>query len=183
MKQKEEEINHWIELYSGLLLNKAVSMVADKNDAMDLVQETFISASTSYHKFERRSTPLSWLQNILRNKISDFYRMQYRSPEVISTSTFFDASGSWTDNSVLHEWPHGIDDSEADDTLLDTLDKCIEYLPKQWRVTVKRYYIEQKKADKVCRELGVTSGNLWKILQRSRMQLRKCIELNWFEKL
>lgn len=183
MKQENEEINNWIELYSGSLLNRALSMVADKNDAMDLVQDTFMSALSSYHTFKRKSTPLSWLQNILKNKISDFYRVQYRSPEVVSMSLFFDSSGSWTDNSVLHEWPHRSDNPEADCTLIDTLDKCIEHLPSQWRITVKRYYIEQKKADKVCNELGIASPNLWKILQRSRMQLRKCIELNWFDKL
>lgn len=183
MKQENEEINKWIELYSRALLNKALSMVANKNDAMDLVQDTFISASTSYHTFKRKCTPLSWLQHILKNKISDFYRMQYRSPEVVSMSLFFDSSGSWTDNSVLHEWPNYSDNPEVDTTLLDTLDRCIEHLPNQWKTTIKRYYIEQKKADKVCHELNIASANLWKILQRSRMQLRKCIESNWFDKL
>lgn len=88
MKQDNEEINKWIESYSGLLLNRALSMVTDKNDAMDLVQEVFISASLSYHAFQRRSTPLTWLQNILKNKIADFYRDRYRKPETVSIPDF-----------------------------------------------------------------------------------------------
>ncbi|WP_373722174.1 sigma-70 family RNA polymerase sigma factor [Bacteroides heparinolyticus] len=183
MKQDNEEINKWIESYSGLLLNRALSMVTDKNDAMDLVQEVFISASLSYHAFQRKSTPLTWLQNILKNKIADFYRDRYRKPETVSIPDFFDSSGSWTDDSVLHEWPRISNEPEGENTILDVLDKCIERLPSQWQITVKRYYIDQKKADEVCHELDIAATNLWKILQRSRMQLRKCIESNWFDKL
>ena len=66
---------------------------------------------------------------------------------------------------------------------MNTLDNCIDHLPSQWKVTVKLYYMEEKKANEVCQELNIATTNLWKILQRSRMQLRKCIEVNWFEKL
>lgn len=54
MKQEHEEINKWIELYSESLLNRALSMVRDKEDAMDLVQEVFISATAAYRTFERK---------------------------------------------------------------------------------------------------------------------------------
>lgn len=183
MKRENEEINEWVELYSKPLLNRALSMVADKDDAMDLVQEVFISASAVYHAFKRKSTPLTWLQNILRNKVADFYRDKYRKPQMVSMSDFFDQAGAWTDDSVLHEWSLGTDGHGEEEALMDVLDKCLGYLPIRWQITVKLYYIDGKKANEVCRELDLAKTNLWKILQRSRMQLRKCIELNWPDKL
>ncbi|GAD06613.1 membrane protein [Porphyromonas crevioricanis] len=183
MRSESKEITKWVELYSEPLLNRALSMVADKEDAMDLVQEVFISASSAYDRFQGKSSPLTWLQNILRNKIADFYRDRYRKPQVVSMSDFFDQSGSWTDHSVLQEWSPNLEEPEDEKALMDTLDKCLEHLPVHWQITVKRYYIEEKKANEVCQELDIATTNLWKILQRSRMQLRKCIELNWFEKL
>ena len=96
---------------------------------------------------------------------------------------FFDRTGAWTDDSVLHEWSRGIEEGEDRHTLMNTLDNCIDHLPSQWKVTVKLYYMEERKANEVCQELNIATTNLWKILQRSRMQLRKCIEVNWFEKL
>ena len=141
MKQEHEEINKWIELYSESLLNRALSMVRDKEDAMDLVQEVFISATAAYRTFERKSTPLTWLLS------------------------------------------QNFDEPDEQKALMNTLDKCLNHLPSQWQVTVKLYYLEEKKAKEVCQELDITTTNLWKILQRSRMQLRKCIELNWFDKL
>lgn len=183
MKVENKEINEWVELYSKPLLNQALSMVVDKDDAMDLVQEVFVSASSAYHTFERKSAPLTWLQHILKNKIADFYRDRYRKPQTVSMSDFFDQSGSWTDHSVLSEWSLVSEDLDAQRALIDALEKCIEHLPAQWQITVKRYYINEKKANEVCRELDIATTNLWKILQRSRMQLRKCIELNWFDQL
>ena len=183
MKQEHEEINKWIELYSESLLNRALSMVRDKEDAMDLVQEVFISATAAYRTFERKSTPLTWLLNILKNKIADFYRHKYRKPETVNMPEFFDHTGSWKDDSILHEWSQNFDEPDEQKVLMNTLDKCLNHLPSQWQVTVKLYYLEEKKAKEVCQELDITTTNLWKILQRSRMQLRKCIELNWFDKL
>ncbi len=184
MKQEKEEINQWIDLYSEPLLKRALFLVGNREDAMDLVQDVFVSAASAYHAFEKRSSPLTWLQTILKNKIADFYRNEYRKPQTISMSSFFDQqTGSWTDDSVLNDWTQDFDESESRNILSETLERCLEYLPPQWLLTVKLYYMEEKKSSEVCRELDISSTNLWKILQRSRMQLRKCIELNWFNKL
>ena len=183
MTQEHEEINTWIERYSEPLLNRALSTMRNKEDAMDVVQEVFIAAAAAYHTFEGKSTPLTWLLHILKNKTADFYRDKYRKPEVVNMPEVFDRTGAWTDDSVLHEWSRGIEEGEDRHALMNTLDKCIDHLPSQWKVTVKLYYMEEKKANEVCQELNIATTNLWKILQRSRMQLRKCIEVNWFEKL
>ena len=183
MKQENEELNKWIELYSEPLLNRALSMVRDKEDAMDLVQEVFISAAAAHGSFERRSSPLTWLQHILKNKTADFYRDRYRKPDCVNLPDYFDKSGAWTDDTVLHDWSQSFDEPDEQNALMGVLDKCLGFLPSQWQATVKLYYLEEKKTKEVCQELDIATTNLWKILQRSRMQLRKCIELNWFDKL
>jgi RNA polymerase sigma-70 factor (ECF subfamily) len=35
-------------------------------------------------------------------------------------------------------------------------------------------------SDEICQELKITATNLWVILYRARMLLRKCLEQNWF---
>jgi len=49
------------------------------------------------------------------------------------------------------------------------------------RYLAQPYYLQEKKAATVCQEMGINTTNLWKILQRSRMQLRVCLENNWFK--
>ena len=40
--------------------------------------------------------------------------------------------------------------------------------------------VMELEADEICKELTITSTNLWVILYRARMGLRKCLEQNWF---
>jgi RNA polymerase sigma-70 factor (ECF subfamily) len=32
----------------------------------------------------------------------------------------------------------------------------------------------------ICKELSITSTNLWVIMYRARVSLRECLEQNWF---
>jgi len=35
-------------------------------------------------------------------------------------------------------------------------------------------------SEEICKELSITSTNLWVILYRARVALRQCLEQNWF---
>ncbi|MBV8325541.1 sigma-70 family RNA polymerase sigma factor [Chryseobacterium sp.] len=182
---KNEVLKSWIEEYSEPLLKKAFYLLSDKEEAQDLVQDVFVAAFSSYDSFEGKSQPLTWLMAILNRKTADFYRKKYKSEPQIRLDHFFDETGSWKKDDVLNDW-----NAEGKETeLLDdhdfnkTLEDCIEELPPRWKILLKMYYLEEKKASEVSQEFEVSTTNLWKILQRSRMQLRECLEFNWFSKL
>lgn len=179
---KNEVLKSWVELYSEPLLKRAVYLLSDKEQAKDIVQEVFLAAFLSYDSFEGKSKPLTWLMAILNKKTADFYRKKYKSEQQIKLDHFFDETGSWKNDNVLNDW----NISEQESELLDnrdfnkTLEECIENLPTRWKVPLKMYYLQEKNAPEVSQELGISTTNLWKILQRSRMQLRECLDLNWF---
>ena len=57
---------------------------------------------------------------------------------------------------------------------------CLEKLPANTaRVFMMREVMELE-SDEICKELAITSTNLWVILYRARMALRQCLEQNWF---
>ncbi|WP_343565388.1 sigma-70 family RNA polymerase sigma factor [Sphingobacterium sp.] len=180
MDKRSEHIQQWIDTYSDILLNSALFLLSDRQDAEDIVQNVFISAFESYHSFQNRSSVKTWLMAILKNKVAEFYRKKYRQTGKISLDQYFDSDGSWKYDDILQDW------DDKDGNLLDNRDfnrvmnECMDKLPVKWLIPVKLYYLEEKKADHVCQETGITTTNLWKILQRSRMQLRDCLELNWF---
>ena len=60
-----ETLSRWVDDHSRYLLDYALGKVADKEEAMDLVQETFLSASRSHESFEGRSSPRTWLRSVL----------------------------------------------------------------------------------------------------------------------
>ncbi|MCY1661221.1 MULTISPECIES: RNA polymerase sigma factor [Chryseobacterium] len=182
---KNETIKNWIDQYSGQLLRRAVYLLSDRVEAEDIVQEVFISAFSSYESFEGKSQPLTWLMTILNRKVADFYRKKYKSEPKIRLDHFFDETGSWKNDDVLNDWNAENKGTELlDDTeFTTTLEDCLEELPVRWKLPMKMYYLQEKKAPEVSQELNISTTNLWKILQRGRMQLRECLEFKWFAQL
>lgn len=181
--KKIKDIQTWIEIYSLPLLNRAVYLVSDEQDAKDLVQDVFLAALESYDSFKEESNPKTWLTGILNNKVADFYRKKYRTTGQIRLDYFFDESGAWRRDDVLNGWVDKETSLLNDDEFNATLENCLDSLPLKWRIPIKLYYLEEKKTDMVCQETGISTTNLWKILQRGRLQLRECLEINWFNTL
>lgn len=181
---KNDVLKSWVEQYSEPLLRRAVYLLSDKEEAQDIVQEVFLSAFSSYDSFEGKSKPLTWLYTILNYKVSDFYRKKYKTEPQIRLDHFFDETGSWKNDDVLNDWDATNKESELldDHDFNTTLEDCIEDLPSRWKIPMKMYYLQEKKAPEVSQELNISTTNLWKILQRSRMQLRECLDFNWFAK-
>lgn len=182
-----KEIRYWVQLYSDNLYTRALYKVGVKEVAEDLVQETFLAAFQSIHQFEGKSSPKTWLFAILNNKITDYYRKNSRSPAMdISqrkdTSSFFDMDGQWIKEERPAEWPEETEHLLDNAAFNDVLQTCLKKLPDNWYSAVRLKYLEEKKGNMICQELGISPTNFWQILHRAKLHLRKCLELNWFKK-
>ena len=183
MESKSDTIKSWVSLFSDTLYSWAFYKTSEKETAEDLVQETFLAAYQSFEKFGNKSEPKTWLFSILKNKIADHFRKSFRNNEnkTISINQFFDENGDWRMNERPKNW-------ETDEHLLDnsdfqkTLNGCMEKLPKQWNASIILKFIEEKESKEICQELSISTTNFWQILHRAKLQLRKCLELNWFKR-
>src|SRR5258708_4465857 len=64
----------------------------------------------------------------------------------------------------------------------EVLKSCLSRLPdKVARVFLLRE-IDGVSSDEICKDLGVSSNNLWVMLHRARMGLRRCLVVHWFGK-
>ena len=179
------ELEKWIDDYSKALLDRAYYLLSDKEDAKDVVQEVFLSAYKSKGSFQGKSSPLTWLTSILHHKIADIYKKRYNgNTQLFSVDHFFDKHGEWIETDVADPWEQ---DDYAVSALLNNADfyqvlnECLERLPRQWLMVVNKCYLQEQKATEICRELNLSTANYWKLLQRSRLQLRKCIDIHWFK--
>lgn len=178
-------IKRWVELYSDHLFTWAFYKTSDRESAEDLVQETFMVAVHSFHKFEGKSEPKTWLLSILKNKIADHFRKSYRNNanNTISFSQFFDSNENWVNDQLPQQWKeddekHLLDNPEFKKTLTE----CLEKLPAHWKASVILKFIDDKNSNEICQELHISTTNFWQIIHRAKLQLRKCLELNWFKK-
>jgi len=178
-------IKCWVDLYSDSMYSWALHRTSNKETAEDLVQETFLVAVQSFESFKGISSPKTWLFSILKNKINDHFRARYRNPRVETYSIFetlFDKNDHWQTDQRPVQWTedaeHLLDNAEFQ----KTLQNCLRKLPDNWYSAIQLKFMEEKNGEDICQELGITNTNFWQILHRAKLQLRKCVELNWFKK-
>lgn len=172
----------WIDNYSEKLLSRAFYMISNKEDAKDLVQDVFMIAYSKIETFEKKSSPYTWLSAILNNKISDMYRQKYKFGTTINFDSIFSKDGEWVNEDISNSWDT-IEVSNAldDDEFNMVFNGCINKLPERWKLVIQQCYLQQQEASNICIDMNISLNNYWKILQRSRLQLRECIDINWFK--
>jgi len=185
------EPQSWVEQHGNYLYNYAIVRVNDKDKAEDLVQETFLAGLKAKDNFQGKSSERTWLISILKRKIIDTYRKQYASKESsmsayeqdISDGDFYRSEdpfkGHWLDgkgpnsNSFL---PEG---EMEQGELSEIIRLCIENLPPNLAAAFVMKMIDEAESDEICKELGITSSNLWVMLHRARLKMRSCLESKW----
>ncbi|MEX2590430.1 MAG: sigma-70 family RNA polymerase sigma factor [Chitinophagales bacterium] len=187
-----DEFTKWVHSYSDAMYSWALHKTSDEMVAQDIVQETFLSAYKSLDKFREDSKPKTWLFSILNNKIIDHYR---RKIKYISTDNnkqsekkafdltekLFDENGKWKapeSQAFIDDDIHLLDDDE----FRKVMELCLDDLPENWRFAVNSKYLLEKDGKDICQELEITPSNYWQIIHRAKLMLKKCIDLNWFNK-
>jgi RNA polymerase sigma-70 factor (ECF subfamily) len=182
----EGDLSDWVKDYGNRLFAYALLRVKNNQVAEDLVQDTFLSAVKNVESFEGRSSPYTWLYAILKNKIIDHLRKEsrYVSEEFSDDSTdwqdgIFTKFGLW--NMSFSDWNEQPDDLLDRKQFREIFDECLMELPAKHRQAFVLKVIDQVPTDEVCELMNISANNLWVILYRARMGLRKLIDEKWFK--
>jgi len=175
----------WIDLYADYLYNYAVTRVDDNDFAKDLVQETFFSGLKGKESFRGEASERTWLVSILKRKIIDHYRKinSVKGKKEVRMNFYSegDKKGSWLEKAVPREWGNEGDKDIENSELKMVLEHCIHNLPEKYRMVFLLKTIQNYETEEICNELGISTSNLWVIIHRARLQLRKCLEENWYK--
>ena len=172
--------------HRGYLLRVAVLQLRDNDVAEDVVQDTLVAALQGASGFSGRSSLKTWLTGILKHKIVDVIRRKGREPAFASLDeesrledldALFDETGHWENPPA--DWGNP-ESALSQQQFMVVMQMCLEKLPPNTaRVFMMREVMELE-GDEICKELAITSTNLWVILYRARIALRQCLEQNWF---
>ena len=178
--------NLWVENYADYLYNYTIVRVNDADLAKDLVQETFFAGLKSAKNFQGKAAERTWLVAILKRKIIDYYRKinSKKGQAEIKMSFYQDGEkeGNWLEERVPQNWDNEAERKIENEELKDQLTACIDKLPEKYALVFKMKTIQEFETEEICKELEISSSNLWVIIHRARVQLRKCMEDNWFNK-
>jgi len=179
--------SEWVDQHGDYLFRYAMLRLRDRSVAEDLVQETFLAALKSRGSFAGGSSEATWLVGILKHKIADHFRHQAREAPLEDNdlrdqpdSSPFDGSGHWTSGPT--DWGGNPADLYREKKFLDQFTKCLAGLSPNRANAFTLREIEGADTGEICKVLNVNETNLWVILHRARMQLRRCLETHWFKK-
>ena len=79
---EREAFRELVERYQRKILAVASGMLHNRDDALELTQETFVKAYENLNKFKGESSFYTWLYRIVVNLAIDFRRRERRHPTV-----------------------------------------------------------------------------------------------------
>lgn len=168
------------------LVRFAVLQLRNESLAEDVVQETLVAVLEKPDRFAGLSSLRTYVTGILKHKIIDVLRAASREYRIEAEDgesdadvidTLFKPDGHTVD--MPRQWGDPDATLEQKD-FFRVLEICLEKLPaKTARIFMMREWLEMD-TNEICKELQISASNAWVMLYRARVQLRECLDLNWF---
>ncbi len=172
---------NWLDRYGDQLYNYALSRLRRHELAEEVVQDTLVSAVRSMNSFEGRSSEKTWLFAILKSKIHDAIRREFRRVQNLSLDDeanpehrLFDQQGKWRTEAFSM-----VRCSVEAGELWNIVQQCLSKLPSNQANAFVLRVIEEKNTLEICKELQISASNLSARLYRARLGLAKCVADRW----
>ena len=192
-KERHCDPERWVEEHGDYLFGFALIRLRDVAKAEDMVQETFLAALKGAEGFAGRSAEKSWLAGILKHKILDYYRKAGRESSFTDLEFYSDEegdrfipegvfAGGWIHELGPLEWSSDPGASLDREAFWKTFHDCSNKLSKNISTVFTLREVDGVESEEICKLLNISENNLWVMLHRARMALRRCLETNWFGK-
>jgi RNA polymerase sigma-70 factor (ECF subfamily) len=171
------------------LIRMAMTHVADREAAEEVVQETWMAMIEGLDRFEGRSSLRTWIFGILIHKAKDrgvrekrhttFSAFQSLDDEPAIEPSRFHQSGEWAGHWALS--PQLCDERTPEKLLtshqaVTAMNRAIEALPPTLKDVLILRDVEGMEAREVCDVLKITETNLYVRLHRARERVRTAVE-------
>lgn len=178
-KGRAELLQEIISAHVPALYRAAYHLVGNREDAQDLVQETFLRAWRSLDRFAPSSNPRAWLYKILMNLHVDFRRKTARRPEIADLVDMGEVDDLYLYKNVVHAEDLAATDSPEsaffEGFLGDEVRHALAALPEQYKMTILLSAMEGFSYQEIAEVLGIPIGTVMSRLHRARTLLQKSL--------
>ncbi len=173
---EEQAYEELVRSYGGRLLAVARRFLPIEEDARDAVQDAFLSAFRSIHRFEGQAQLSTWLHRIVVNASLMKLRTRRRKPEqsieellpgYLEDGHFERPASPWRTD--------GLDPAEQSE-LRELVLRSIHSLPEGHRNVLLLRDIESLDTEEAAELLGISPGAVKTRLHRARQALRELLE-------
>ena len=144
------EFNSRIMNEKSSLKNFALSLTRNTDDALDLLQDTYVKAITYREKFEDSTNIKAWLFTIMKNTFINAYRRNVKTKQLITKGDDIALDRAFKQNSYDH--------SESRLNAKEII-RHIENLGDEYKVPFTRYY-NGYKYEEIAQEMKLPLGTV-----------------------
>lgn len=177
------EFARLVDMYSSSIYRLGLKMLANPQDAEDVLQNTFLNALIHLPKFEGRSSITTWLYRIAANEALMLIRK--KKPE-ISLELSDDASETESSEELkpqqFADWSALPEDELLSSEGKKVLDTGMQTLPESLRIVFVLRDIEGLSIKETADALNLTETNVKTRLLRARMFLREQLSTYYGER-
>lgn len=155
-----------VKRYEKAVYGYAYRMTGNQADAMDLMQETFISVCNSLHQFKGNSSFKTWLMSLAHYRCIDFYRRKQLDKDSDKNIDHIVSVESWSEPSENHE----AQQSRAE------IIKLLSFLPFDQKLVVELKMFQQLTFDQIAEQLGCSVNTVKSQFYSALSKLKRNIE-------
>jgi RNA polymerase sigma-70 factor, ECF subfamily len=157
---KEEDFEAAAMPHLNDLFRTAYRVIGNRSEAEDLVQEAYLQAWKSFHRFELGTNCRAWLFKILFHVIHHHRRKWFNI-------SLFKEGDDFLEETLVYEPP--VPQSLNDEEVLMAIDK----IPQQYREVVLLADVEELAYKEIADVMSIPVGTVMSRLSRGRKLLRK----------
>jgi RNA polymerase sigma-70 factor (ECF subfamily) len=146
--------------YRAITRSLAVAF-GSAEDAADAVQDAFVRAYGRWDRIAHYDDPVAWIRHVAINRLRDGYRSRTRARRALARL----APMAQRDAEAT------VDDESAVDT--DVLARRLASLPRQQRVALSLFYVEDLTVAEVAASMRISQGAVKFHLHQGREALRR----------
>ncbi|HAM32586.1 MAG TPA: RNA polymerase subunit sigma-24 [Deltaproteobacteria bacterium] len=162
-----------VERYKGRAYGVAVGIVGNGDDALDVVQDSFIKAYYKLKEFRFGSNFYTWFYRLLVNQAIDRWRKSARSAEVPFDESWLSEDASPPD---AFAYPRTPEDLARNRELGNALQRAIGALPGYHRAVIVLREVEGMAYDEIAKTLGCSVGTVMSRLHYARGKLKEALK-------
>lgn len=165
----------WVSLvkrYEGLVYNYCLRMSGQPSDAMDLMQEVFLSVYRHLPSYRGQGQFKSWMMRIASNKSIDFLRARGRAPQTADSDDETD---------VVDLQPARVSDNP--DARYESTSRNREImqvmarLPAEQRMVVELKFFQHYTFDEISEQTGISVNTVKSRLYSALQKLKQHLEV------
>ena len=163
-KGNQHAMHHLYALYAKAMLNTAFRILNNKEDAEDVLQDSFIKAFSRLSQFDSQSTFGAWIKRIVINRSIDALKKKNKRAFLAEADVFIEEKVF-----VFGAEQNGLQ------TQLDLLYKALHQLPDGYRTVFSLYMLEGYDHNEISQILDIGVSTSISQLSRAKKKLKLLI--------